>query len=68
MDDGEVRGQSVGEGEEAEAVAEASQGAESGVDGGVDKELEAYADDAEDGHGESDAAGRHAQAACEIKG
>lgn len=59
VDDGEVGRQSVGEGEEAETVAEASQGAESGVDGRVDDKLEAYADDAEDGHGEANAARRH---------
>ena len=59
MDDGEVGCQGVGEWEEAEAVAEAPQGSESCVDGRVDDELEAYADDAEDSHGESDAAGGH---------
>ena len=67
VDDGEVWRQGVGEREEAEAVAEAPQRPESGVDGRVDEELEADADDAEDGHGESDAAGRHAQSACEAE-
>ncbi len=68
VDDGEVRRQGVGEGEEAEAVAEALPGPEPGVDGRVGEELEAYADDAEDGHGESDAAGGHAEAAGEAEG
>lgn len=66
-DDGEVRGEGVGEWEEAEAVAQASQGSEAGVDGRVDEELEGYAHDAEDGHGESDAAGGHPQSTCEVE-
>lgn len=67
-DNGEVWRQKVGEREEAEAVAQASPGSESGVDGRVNEELEGYAHDAEDGHGESDAAGGHPQSACEVEG
>ncbi len=59
MDDGEVRRQDVGEREEAEAVAEASQGSESCVHGRVDEELESDANGPEDSHGEPDAARRH---------
>lgn len=67
-DNGEIWRQEVGEREEAKAVAQASQGAESRVDGRVDEELEGYAHDAEDGHGESDAARGHPQSACEVEG
>lgn len=67
MDDGKVWRQSVGEGEEAEAIAKASQGPQSRVDGRVDEELQTYSNDAEDGHGEPDAAGRHPQSAREAK-
>lgn len=68
MDGGEVGRKGVGEGEEAEAVAEGFQGAEFGVDGRVDEELEADADEAEDGHCEADAAGGHAESAGEAEG
>ena len=67
-DEREVWGEGVGDGEEEEGVAEGGDGAEPGVDAGVDEELEGDSYDAEDGHGETDAAGGHAETACEGEG
>lgn len=67
-DEREVRSEGVGDGEEEEGVAEGRYDAEPGVDAGVDEELEGDSYDAEDSHGETDAAGGHAETACEGEG
>ena len=63
-DDGEVRGEGVGDREEAEAVAETAGGAQCCVDFGKYQELQGDADDTSHGHCEANATGWHAQAAC----
>ena len=67
-DEGEVRSEGVGDGEEEEGVAEGGDGSEPGVDAGVDEELEGYSYEAEDCHCEADGAGGHAETACKGEG
>lgn len=67
-DDGQVGREAVSEREAEDAPAVASQRAESSVDARVDEELEGDSYGAQDGHGETDSTGWHAETTCERKG
>ena len=66
--DGEVGGEEVREREEAQEGTIGAERAEEGVDARIDDQLERDADGAEDGHGEADGPGGHAETAGKVEG
>lgn len=65
--EGEVGHEDIGDGEAHQEDAPRFHGSESRVRDGVDEELHRDADDAENGHGETDGGGLHADAAGEAE-
>lgn len=66
--EGEVRRETVRQGEKGEEVLVALRGAETAVDRGIDGELEGHADDSEDGGRETDTLWKHTQSSGEDEG